>query len=562
MAIKVYGGNHGIATANVIPDNQVALTIESTDSKDYITIDTSDGAEILALNGGGSAGQVLQVKAGITQFAASGTMALLAEDPTATNPVFCPRNNDTDTGIGSAALDQISLIAGGVERARLYNKGVTITGYGGTTGGSPNEAEDVALYVENSTGNATNASIIEINSDGNNSGVWFSESDTLKGYVGTIGGHLYVNTNSAAGDLIFRGNSAEIMRVDSGAAAVGIGVAAPEHLLHVQDGDLGIVTNSADDVAKSLVFTKSKNATDGGHTPVDDDTVLGNIVFEGSDSTGAFEPGAKIRAQVAAGTIGDGRVPSELIFSTAPDSASAPLDALVINPSGFVEVQSPTNGARLHFMDGATERAGLKAFSGGLYVDTADSAHDIFFRPGGSTTSLCIDAGNTFVGILDVTPTKALDVKNGASGGDILCYDIYTHDGGVTSSDERMKENIVETQFGLDFINTLNPVSYKWKDTDEYSEMRTVPATDGEPEHEEVANTFEAVEYTRTHHGLIAQQVNQAVTDAGLTATEFAGYTYDPERDQHGLRYQEFIAPLIKAVQELTARIATLEAGD
>ena len=343
------------------------------------------------------------------------------------------------------------------------------------------------------------------------------------------------------------------------AGNVGIGATGVVHKLHVQDGDLGIVTNSADDVAQSLVFTKSKNATDGAHTAVDDDTVLGNIVFEGSDSTGAFEPGAKIRAQIVAGTIGDGRIPTELIFSTAPDSASAPLDALVVSPSGFVEVHSPTNGARLLLMDSTVERAGFKAFSGGLYVDTADSAHDIFFRPGGSTTALCIDAGNTFVGILDVTPTKALDVKNGESGGDILCYDIYTHDGGVTSSDERMKENIVETTLGLDFINTLNPVSYKWKDTDEYTEMRTVPGTDGEPEHEEVANTFGAVQYTRTHHGLIAQQVNQAVTDAGLTATEFAGYTYDPETDQHGLRYQEFIAPLIKAVQELTARVAELE---
>jgi hypothetical protein len=107
------------AIGPVLQDNTtVALDIESTDGKDFIMIDTSDGAEILALNGGGSAGQRLQVKAGVTQFAASGYMAILAEDPTATNPVFCPRNNDTDTGIGSAAADQLSLIAGGEEVLR------------------------------------------------------------------------------------------------------------------------------------------------------------------------------------------------------------------------------------------------------------------------------------------------------------------------------------------------------------------------------------------------------------------------------------------------------------
>jgi len=42
---KIFGANHGISTAQVIPDNQVALEIESTDAKDYITIDTTDGSE-------------------------------------------------------------------------------------------------------------------------------------------------------------------------------------------------------------------------------------------------------------------------------------------------------------------------------------------------------------------------------------------------------------------------------------------------------------------------------------------------------------------------------------
>jgi len=492
------------AGSTAIPDNtSVALDIESTDAKDYVTISTDDS-----------------------------------------NPSIILGKDGAEVGIGVASPD-----------ALLHVQGTAIS-----TARPDFNADTVAIFE-----NDSNCSIQILTKDAsavaeiNMGGIGEDREGNLR-YIASEQKMELGPRNASSKMGLYTAGSQRIHIDANGKTAVG--ASTPKHLLHVQDGDLAVVTNSADDVAKSLVFTKSKNETDGGHTPVDDDTVLGNIVFKGSDSTGAFEPGAKIRAQVAAGTIGDGRVPSELIFSTAPDSASAPLDALVINPSGFVEVQSPTNGARLHFMDGATQRAGLKAFSGGLYVDTADSAHDIFFRPGGSTTSLCIDSGNTFVGILDVTPTKALDVKNGESGGDILCYDIYTHDGGVTSSDERMKENIVETQLGLDFINSLSPVSYKWKDTDEYSEMRTVPATDGEPEHEEVANTFEAVQYTRTHHGLIAQQVNQAVTDAGLTDTDFAGYTYDQERDQHGLRYQEFISPLIKAVQELTARVAELEGGD
>lgn len=535
-----------------IPDNNVsALDIESTDGKDVIFVSTVNGEELTTIQAGDVGIDINS--AGQTKCTASNTWMLLAEDATATNPNLLPHAGDQDTGIGRAAVDQLSLIAGGVEIARAAQFD------SGTFQNVLAVGTDIADIVSDLGGS------LHVRNDSVGAQACF-QRDSGKLIVEASGANTTINSNV---DMRLQAGSGVDIFIKSDSGNVGIQTTAPVHQLHVQDGDLGIVTNSADDVAKSLVFTKSKNDTDGGHTAVDDDTVLGNIVFEGSDSTGAFEPGAKIRAQVAAGTIGDGRIPTELIFSTAPDSASAPLDALVINPSGFVQVQSPTNGARFLLMDGATERAGFKAFSDGLYVDTANSSHDMFFRPGGSTTTLCIDAGNTFVGILDVTPTKALDVKNGESGGDILCHDIYTHDGGVTSSDERMKENIVETTLGLDFINTLSPVSYKWKDTDEYTEMRTVPGTDGEPEHEEVANTFGAVQYTRTHHGLIAQQVNQAVIDAGLTATEFAGYTYDSERDQHGLRYQEFISPLIKAVQELTsqneslaARIATLEAGD
>jgi hypothetical protein len=65
---------------------------------------------------------------------------------------------------------------------------------------------------------------------------------------------------------------------------------------------------------------------------------------------------------------------------------------------------------------------------------------------------------------------------------------------------------------------------------------------------------------TRTHYGLIAQEVKAAL-DA-LLVPSFAGWGLadpgDAESTQH-LRYDEFIGPLIKAVQELAARVTALE---
>jgi hypothetical protein len=64
-------------------------------------------------------------------------------------------------------------------------------------------------------------------------------------------------------------------------------------------------------------------------------------------------------------------------------------------------------------------------------------------------------------GITVVPTTYRFEVNGGSSGGDILCFDLYTHDGGVHTSDARLKENIVPATLGLNFIDTLNPVSYK-----------------------------------------------------------------------------------------------------
>ena len=80
----------------------------------------------------------------------------------------------------------------------------------------------------------------------------------------------------------------------------------------------------------------------------------------------------------------------------------------------------------------------------------------------------------------------------------------------------------------MEFINKLNPISYKWK---------------SKPE--------------KRHHGLIAQEIRDILD----REEEFAGYDYDEETDEYNLGYAEFIAPLIKAVQELSARVEELENG-
>ena len=101
---------------------------------------------------------------------------------------------------------------------------------------------------------------------------------------------------------------------------------------------------------------------------------------------------------------------------------------------------------------------------------------------------------------------------------------------GINSSDRNQKNTIIESDLGLDFVNKLKPVSYKWNEDD-----------------------------GKTHYGLIAQEVEETVIDIGKTVSDF-GAIDKPDGDPMGLSYNEFISPLIKAVQELTAKNDALEA--
>jgi len=78
-------------------------------------------------------------------------------------------------------------------------------------------------------------------------------------------------------------------------------------------------------------------------------------------------------------------------------------------------------------------------------------------------------------------------------------------------------------------------------------------------EEKQIITPFRAastVPHSRPHTGLGAQSVKAAMTLAGYE--DWAGYAYDEDSDTHMLRIMEQNAFLIKAIQELSARIKKL----
>jgi hypothetical protein len=111
-------------------------------------------------------------------------------------------------------------------------------------------------------------------------------------------------------------------------------------------------------------------------------------------------------------------------------------------------------------------------------------------------------------------------------------------------SDGRYKRNITENVPGLSFINKLRPVTYHLNVHDIDNKLRI---TEDKLTAGEVAKK-EKVLYT----GFVAQEVERAAKEIGY---DFSGVSKPAnDSDFYGIRYTDFIMPLVKAVQELSAK--------
>jgi hypothetical protein len=98
----------------------------------------------------------------------------------------------------------------------------------------------------------------------------------------------------------------------------------------------------------------------------------------------------------------------------------------------------------------------------------------------------------------------------------------------------------------LDFINDLRTVTFKWKPNNE------LPETFDAYQEENVKDTSTVM------HGMIAQEVKAALDTAGVST--FGGWTESASDGCQSISQEMFVHPLIKAVQELSAKLTAAEA--
>jgi trimeric autotransporter adhesin len=155
-----------------------------------------------------------------------------------------------------------------------------------------------------------------------------------------------------------------------------------------------------------------------------------------------------------------------------------------------------------------------------------------------------------------VTAPNMMRVGNGATtsiGGPV---------GWSVISDGRVKKNIKEDVPGLAFIRLLRPISYTL-DLDAIDRIVQPPVqktTDGKivarvesPQFKAACKAKEQIVYT----GFVAQEVEQAAKSLNYN---FSGVDAPKnDKDLYGLRYSDFVVPIVKAVQEQQSLIEDLQ---
>lgn len=96
------------------------------------------------------------------------------------------------------------------------------------------------------------------------------------------------------------------------------------------------------------------------------------------------------------------------------------------------------------------------------------------------------------------------------------------------TSDKRYKSDIQSSNLGLDFITKIKPVSY-------------IRIND---------------ESKKREFGFIAQDIEEALISTGVANN---GIISKDAQGMYGVRYNDLMAPMVKAIQELNAKVEELQ---
>lgn len=398
-------------------------------------------------------------------------------------------NSTANTGIGKQAL--AGVLSGGNNTAVGFQALLL------DAVGSGNAAVGSQALRQNTTGN-NNVGIGYFANFGNNSG----SNNVGVGYAALYGNQSGYS-NVAVGPSAFYGNGASMNCVAIGDSALMNHNNPDPHF----NGEFIINPPSTAVGSKALIndLNGVGNTAVGSWAMYDNisggyNTVMGTMAMQNSNSSSNTAIGAFTLWSLTTGGN-----------NTAIGSSAA----FNVNPIGIQNVAVGSNS----LVAGRSFNVAV-GFNSGASTGTFDN-----------TTTLGTDARATATDMVRI--------------GNIFVNSIGGQVTWTSLSDGRFKENIQENVPGLAFINKLRPVTYVVNRTklNDYLEIdKKLP---------EGTSSYKGAPTSETTTGFIAQEVEQSAKELNF---EFSGVDKpDNNKDLYGLRYSEFVVPVVKAIQELDA---------
>jgi hypothetical protein len=449
----------------------------------------------------------------------------LSHNSTGSNNTAVGYNSLTDNATGSynTAIGNYSMQN---NSTGIYNTATGTDALLSNTSGNNNTAIGTNTLLLNTTGlknTALGAFASEENSTGSNNTAIGSGASYLNttGYSNVAIGIDALSTNSTTGNLVAIGDSAMFHNTGLYNTAVG-----SKSLYTNTTGN----NNTAN--GYQALYGNSSGVYNTAHGT---DALFGNTSGSYNTATGvsALRNNSTASYNTAVGTF------ALLSNTTGANNTSMGYSALSSNGTGYSNTaigqysQIGTTGGWQNTSLGANS---LTNNTSGSYNTAVGYNTDNSESTNVNTTCLGIDAtatGDNMVRIGNVYVTSI--------GGQV---------GWTTLSDGRFKENIKENVPGLSFINLLRPVTYNLN-RQKVNDFTGVSARRQELQKKDPQGKFlQGDIYSPLTTGFIAQDVEQAAKKVNY---DFSGVDVPKnDKDMYGLRYADFVVPLVKAVQELS----------
>ena len=410
-------------------------------------------------------------------------------------------DDDTNTGIYSSAADTLNITTGGSTAVTVNSSQNVGIGTASQTGKLSIASGTFQSTTPTSTGD-------DIVISGNQSlGMQFltlaSGSSNNNIYFGDtddpdIGMIRYAHSNNS---MQFRTNTSLAMTIDS-SSRIGIGTSNPASNLHIASS-LATIRLEDSDVAGGASYSLITSSSNG------------NIEFKADPDN--VRSGSDIRFHIDGSTV------------------------MFLDSSGNCGIGTTSPNSRLNLNIGGDQNW--------LQIDKSRAAGEAMLQ-------LIHSAGNRPAAIryanaddawkVGIDGSESFTFANGAtSTGDGTVRMTLDSSGNIgapsgtnifNASDSRVKTNVVDLDKGLTAIKSLRPVSFNWIDGFCDKEKNTL-------------------------YGFIAQEVNSV--DSNLIQDFATELTINENKIENVLRVNEkFIIPmLVKAIQELSAKVDALEAA-